>query len=81
MDGEDLRHDKATTSQARRREDRLNADLKFQALIDLPPDERYKKIMAMTTADQLAFAEPCAGPKARIFSLAWIPGRKKLCWP
>src|SRR5579863_9924164 len=48
-------------AQARRREDRLYADLKMQSLIDLPPDERYKKVMAMTTADQLAFSETLRG--------------------
>jgi uncharacterized protein (DUF1800 family) len=48
-------------AQARRREDHLYADLKFQGLVDLPPDERYKKVMAMTTADQLAFSETLRG--------------------
>ncbi len=48
-------------AQSRRREDRLYADLKMQPLIDLPPDERYKKVMAMTTADQLAFSETLRG--------------------
>jgi len=48
-------------AQARRREDRLNADLKMQSLIDLPPDQRYKKVMAMSTAEQLAFSETLRG--------------------
>ncbi|HSY92901.1 MAG TPA: DUF1800 domain-containing protein [Candidatus Binatus sp.] len=48
-------------AQARRREDRLYADLKMQGLIDLPPDQRYKKVMAMSTADQLAFSETLRG--------------------
>jgi uncharacterized protein (DUF1800 family) len=48
-------------TEARRREDRLYADLNVQALIDLPPDQRYKKVMAMSTDDQLAFAETLRG--------------------
>ncbi len=47
---------------ARRREERLYADLKMQGLIDLPPAERYKKVMAMSTADQLTFANSLRGP-------------------
>ena len=37
----------AEEAEARRREDRLYADLQVQALIDLPPNERYKKVLAM----------------------------------
>jgi uncharacterized protein (DUF1800 family) len=48
-------------AEARRREYRLYADLKVQALIDLPPDQRYKKVMAMSTDDQVAFAETLRG--------------------
>jgi uncharacterized protein (DUF1800 family) len=48
--------------QARRREERLYADLGMQGLHDLPPDERYKKVMAMSTADQLTFANSLRGP-------------------
>jgi uncharacterized protein (DUF1800 family) len=47
---------------ARRREDRLYADLNMQGLIDLPPADRYKKVMAMSTADQLVFANSLRGP-------------------
>ena len=48
--------------QARRREQRLYADLNMQGLRDLSPDERYKKVMAMSTADQLTFANSLRGP-------------------
>ncbi len=48
-------------SEARRREDRLYTDLKIQSLIDLPPDERYKKVMAMSADEQLAFADSLRG--------------------
>ena len=49
-------------AEARRREERLYADLNMQSLIDLPPAERYKKVMAMSTADKVAFAESLRGP-------------------
>jgi uncharacterized protein (DUF1800 family) len=48
-------------AEARRREDRLYADLKVQGLLDLPPDQRYKKVMAMSTDDQVTFAESLRG--------------------
>ena len=38
----------ADAAAARRREDRLYADLKVQGLIDLPPNERYKKVLALS---------------------------------
>jgi uncharacterized protein (DUF1800 family) len=43
-------------AEAKRREDRLYADLGAQSLIDLPPDERYKKVMAMSTQEQVSVA-------------------------
>jgi uncharacterized protein (DUF1800 family) len=52
----------AEDAEARRREERLYADLDMQSLVDLPPAERYKKVMAMSTADQLAFADSLRGP-------------------
>jgi len=45
----------------RRREDRLYADLKIQSLIDLPPDQRYRKVLAMSTEEQVAFADSLRG--------------------
>jgi uncharacterized protein (DUF1800 family) len=48
-------------AEARRREDRLYADLKIQSLIDLPPDQRYKKVMAMSPDEQIAFADSLRG--------------------
>src|SRR3984885_9627811 len=45
----------------RRREDRLYADLKIQDLIDLPPDQRYRKVLAMSTEEQVAFADSLRG--------------------
>jgi uncharacterized protein (DUF1800 family) len=45
----------------RRREDRLYADLKIQSLIDLPADQRYRKVLAMSTEEQVAFADSLRG--------------------
>ncbi len=41
-------------AQARRREDRLYADLKTEDLLDLPPDQRMKAILKMSPEDQRA---------------------------
>ncbi|MFZ0733047.1 MAG: DUF1800 family protein [Candidatus Sulfotelmatobacter sp.] len=50
---------------AKAREDRLFADLKVQSLYDLPPDSRYKKVMAMTPEEQIAFADTLRGGKGQ----------------
>jgi hypothetical protein len=57
----------ADEAEARRREDRLYADLKVQGLIDLPPAERFKKIMAMSIDEQVAFADAMRGGKGQDF--------------
>jgi len=44
-------------AEAKRRQDRLYADLESQNLVNLPPNERYKKVMAMSTEDQLGLGE------------------------
>jgi uncharacterized protein (DUF1800 family) len=46
---------------ARRREDRLYADLKIQGLIEFPPDQRYKSVMTMSGDEQVAFADSLRG--------------------
>jgi uncharacterized protein (DUF1800 family) len=48
-------------AEARRREDRLYSDLKIESLIDLPADQRYKKILTMSTDEQVAFADSLRG--------------------
>ncbi len=63
-------------AEAKRREDRLYADLKVQALIDLPPAERYRKIMAMSVDEQVAFADAMRGGKGQDF-LAGLDPRQK----
>ncbi|HYM78753.1 MAG TPA: DUF1800 domain-containing protein [Candidatus Dormibacteraeota bacterium] len=57
----------ADDAEARRREDRLYADLKIQGLIDLSPDERYKKVLAMSVDEQVAFADSLRGGKGQEF--------------
>jgi len=67
----------ADAAEARRREDRLYADLKVQSLIDLPPDQRYKKVMAMSTEEQLAFADALRGGKGQDFLVGLEPKQKE----
>ena len=67
----------ADEAEARRREDRLYADLKIQGLIDLPPDQRYKKVMAMSTDEQVAFADSLRGNKGDDFLAGMDPKQKE----
>ena len=48
-------------AEARRREDRLYADLKIENLIDLPAEQRYRKILTMSADEQVAFADSLRG--------------------
>jgi uncharacterized protein (DUF1800 family) len=52
---------------ARRREERLYADLSVQQLVDLPADQRYKKILSMSAGEQLALADSLRGGKGLEF--------------
>jgi uncharacterized protein (DUF1800 family) len=63
--------------EARRREDRLYADLKIQGLIDLPADQRYKKVMAMSVDEQVAFADSLRGGKGQDFLQGMNPKQKE----
>ena len=67
----------ADDAESRRREDRLYADLQIQGLIDLPPDQRYKKVMAMSTADQVIFADSLRGGKGQEFLDGMEPKQKE----
>ncbi len=62
---------------ARRREERLYADLAIQGLVDLPPDERYKKVMALSPDDQIAFADSTRGGKGQDFLVGLNPKQKE----
>ena len=63
--------------EARHREERLYADLKVQGLIDLAPAERYKKVMAMSVDDQVAFADSLRGGKGQEFLAGLDPKQKE----
>ena len=67
----------ADEAEARRREDRLYADLKIQGLIGLPPDQRYKKVMAMSSDEQVAFADSLRGGKGQDFVAGMDPKQKE----
>jgi uncharacterized protein (DUF1800 family) len=68
----------AEEAQARRREDRLYADLKVQGLIDLPPNERYKKVLAMSADEQVAFADTLRRGKGQEFLEGLDPRQKEV---
>ncbi len=67
----------AEEAEAQRREDRLYADLKVQGLVDLPADQRYKKVMAMSTDEQVAFADSLKGNKGDDFLAGMDPKQKE----
>jgi uncharacterized protein (DUF1800 family) len=68
----------ADAAAARRREDRLYADLKVQGLIDLPPNERYKKVLAMSADEQVAFANTLRRGKGQEFLEGLDPRQKEV---
>jgi uncharacterized protein (DUF1800 family) len=67
----------ADEAESRRREDRLYADLKIQGMMDLPPDQRYKKVMAMSTAEQVVFGDSMRGGKGLDFLAGMEPKQKE----
>ncbi len=67
----------AEEAEARRREDRLYADLNVQGLVDLPPDQRFKKFMSMSADEQLAFADSLRGGKGHEFLAGLDPKQKE----
>jgi uncharacterized protein (DUF1800 family) len=50
--------------QARLRDEKLSAGLEIQQLTSLPPDQRFKKILSMSTEAQVAVADSLRGGKA-----------------
>jgi uncharacterized protein (DUF1800 family) len=64
-------------AEARRREDRLYADLAVQSLPQLPPDQRYKKILSMPAEQQIAFADSLRGGKGQDFLEGLDPKQKE----
>jgi uncharacterized protein (DUF1800 family) len=63
--------------QARRREEQLYADLEVQQLPSLPPDQRFKKILAMPTGQQVLFAESVRPGKGQEFLEGLSPKQKE----
>ena len=63
---------------ARRREQRLYADLEVEKLIDLSPNDRYKKILSMSPDEQLAFANSLKGGKGQEFLEGLDPKQREV---
>jgi uncharacterized protein (DUF1800 family) len=63
--------------QARRREDRLYADLKTEGLLDLPPDERMKAILKMSPEDKRAVGASLKGDKRDEFMEGMKPQQRE----
>ncbi len=63
--------------QARRREDRLYADLKAEDLLDLPPDQRMKAILKMSPEDQRAIETSLKGDKRDEFMEGMKPQQRE----
>ncbi len=66
-------------AQSRRREDRLYADLNIASLIDLPAEQRYKKVLVMSADEQIALADSLRGGngKAQDFLAGMNPKQKE----
>jgi uncharacterized protein (DUF1800 family) len=64
-------------AEAKRLEDKLYADLEIQKLPDLPPDQRYKKILSMSTDQQVTFADSLRGGKGQEFLAGLDPKQKE----
>ena len=63
--------------QARRREDRLYADLKTEDLLDLPPDQRMKAILKMSPEEQRAIDTSLKGDKRDEFMEGMKPQQRE----
>jgi uncharacterized protein (DUF1800 family) len=63
--------------QARRREEQLYADLEVQQLPNLPPDERFKKILKMSPHAQRSLADSLRGGKGPEFLDGLSPKQKE----
>jgi uncharacterized protein (DUF1800 family) len=63
--------------QARRREEDLYADLEVQQLPSLSPEQRFKKVLGMPVAQQVAFADSLRGGKGQEFLEGLSPKQKE----
>jgi uncharacterized protein (DUF1800 family) len=64
--------------QARRHEQQLYADLDVQQLPNLPPDQRFKKVLAMPVEEQVQFADSLRGGKGQEFLEGLAPKQKEV---
>ena len=64
--------------QARLREEQLYIDLEVQQLPNLPPNERYRKILGMSPQAQLAFADTLKNRKGQEFLEGLAPRQKEM---
>jgi uncharacterized protein (DUF1800 family) len=67
----------AEDAEARKREDRLYADLKVQHLIELPPNQRFKQVLEMSQQEQRALADSLRGGKGQEFLEGMDPKQKE----
>jgi uncharacterized protein (DUF1800 family) len=63
--------------QAHRREEQLYADLEVQQLPSLPPDQRFKKVLAMPVEEQVMVADSMRGGKAQTLLEGLTPKQKE----
>ncbi len=63
--------------QARLREQQLYTDLEVQQLANLPPDQRFKKILSMSLTAQLTLADSLRGGKGQEFLEGLNPRQKE----
>jgi uncharacterized protein (DUF1800 family) len=67
----------AEEEEARLREEQLYADLEVQQLPNLPPEQRYKKIISMKLPQQLTLADTLRGGKGQEFLEGMTPKQKE----
>jgi uncharacterized protein (DUF1800 family) len=64
-------------AEQKRREDQLYSDLEVQQLPNLPPDQRFKKILAMSADAHLSLADSLRGGKGQEFLEGLTPRQKE----
>ena len=64
-------------AETKRQQDRLYADLKVQGLVELPPDERYRKVMALSPDEKILFADSLRGAGGQEFVAGMNPKQKE----
>src|SRR6266478_5090594 len=67
----------ADDERARRREERLYADLRWEQILDLPPDQRMREILRMPPEDQRALATSLKGDKRDEFLEGMDPKQRE----